>query len=273
MSVTAWQMPPEQASASTGNKGDKATLYFGALGSTSLTEVAAAVLAFAPATYVGLYRQTLDADHKGEGLWHATVQYSSLEPLTDALRFTAETTGGTTRIEQSFDTTSAWGDDADAEDFGHLIGVHNDKVEGCEIVIPKFGFTVTKKFVAAALAADFLASLYRATGKTNSTEWTVSWLGQVLSFETGEVLFQGINVSDGGVTNGVQYIEISYKFEASRNASDLTVGDITGIFKYGWDFLWVLYEDSIDDDVPTKTPIAVYCEQVYEGTEFSLLGI
>jgi len=50
---------------------------------------------------------------------------------------------------------------------------------------------------------------------------------------------------------------------------------ITGIAKYGWDYLWVEYAPELDDDSKRliMRPIAAHAEQVYEWSDFSELGI
>ena len=68
---------------------------------------------------------------------------------------------------------------------------------------------------------------------------------------------------------------ISFKFAASPNATGLVVGDITGIAKKGWEYLWVRYADAEDTSakVLVKKPIAAYVEQVYPYGNFAGLGI
>ena len=53
------------------------------------------------------------------------------------------------------------------------------------------------------------------------------------------------------------------------------IGQITGINKKGWEYLWVRYADAEDTTakVLVKKPIAVYVEQVYPTTGFAALGI
>lgn len=41
---------------------------------------------------------------------------------------------------------------------------------------------------------------------------------------------------------------VTFSFAASPNAVELTVGDITGIDKKGWEYLWVRYQDAEDED-------------------------
>ncbi|MBC7077795.1 MAG: hypothetical protein H5T92_05745 [Synergistales bacterium] len=78
-----------------------------------------------------------------------------------------------------------------------------------------------------------------------------------------------------GSKRGEEDWEITFRFAASPNATGLTVGEITGIAKKGWEYLWVRYADDVDDDakVLVKRPIAVYVEQVYQYGDFSQLEI
>ncbi|HQL55478.1 MAG TPA: hypothetical protein PLQ87_12285, partial [Phycisphaerae bacterium] len=67
----------------------------------------------------------------------------------------------------------------------------------------------------------------------------------------------------------------TFRFAASPNVTNLTIGDITGINKKGWEYLWVRYADSEDTVAKAlvKKPIAVYIERVYDDGNLSLLGI
>lgn len=53
------------------------------------------------------------------------------------------------------------------------------------------------------------------------------------------------------------------------------MGNITGISKKGWEYLWVRYVDAEDAAAKAfvKKPQAVYVERVYEEGDFSGLGI
>jgi len=90
-------------------------------------------------------------------------------------------------------------------------------------------------------------------------------------FAQGEVLFMGA----GGSRRGGGDWEINFKFAANPNQTGLVVGDITGIAKKGWEYLWVRYVDAVDNAAKalTKRPAAVYVEQVYEYGNFAALGI
>jgi hypothetical protein len=68
---------------------------------------------------------------------------------------------------------------------------------------------------------------------------------------------------------------ITFNFAGSPNTASQTIGDITGISKYGWDYLWVRYADFVDSFAYSlvKRPIGVYVERVYQPADFSDLGI
>ena len=90
-------------------------------------------------------------------------------------------------------------------------------------------------------------------------------------FAAGEVLFMGAS----GSKRGSDDWEITFRFAASPNKTGLTVGDIVGIDKKGWEYMWVRYADAEDAAAKAivKKPVAVYVEKVYEEGDFSTLGI
>jgi hypothetical protein len=90
-------------------------------------------------------------------------------------------------------------------------------------------------------------------------------------FAKGELLFLGAS----GSKRGKDDWEITYRFAASPNAAGLTLGDITGINKEGWHYLWVRFADDEDTTAKAliKKPVAAYVEQVYQYGDFSLLGL
>jgi len=69
--------------------------------------------------------------------------------------------------------------------------------------------------------------------------------------------------------------EITYRFASQPNRTGIVVGDITGISKKGWEYMWVRYRDTEDGSAKAlvKRPVAAYVEQVYRDGDFSQLGI
>ncbi len=82
-----------------------------------------------------------------------------------------------------------------------------------------------------------------------------------------------------GTQQGTKPFQITYKFAISQNATDLSVGDITGIDKKGWEYLWVRYRTKKDETGGTENktlvrlPEAVYVERVHYNANFADLGI
>jgi hypothetical protein len=226
-----------------------------------------ALAAVAPAFYGSLARQSVHVEPVGGGLWEGVARYGRKKPKeTGDSSFSFDTGGGTQHITQSIETVGKHGDPGlpgPAPDFGGAIGVTHDNVEGVDITVPVYNFSETHYIAVEFVTPTYKAALFRLTGKVNS--------GVFRGFQPGEVLFQGAS----GTQRGEEDWEISFRFAASPNAVGLKVGDIAGINKKGWEYLWVRYADAEDEDakVLVKRPIAAYVEQVYEYGDFSELGI
>lgn len=256
-------------------------------GSDDENEAIALVRATAPLAVGLLRRQPPQLEPLGPGLWDAKVHYCprALDGESGTAEssgsFCFDTTGGTQHITQSKATVGAYIEDGSAASFGGAIGVSHDKVEGVDITVPVFSFTVSKVF--HRLSQAYIAQVFYLTGKTNDAAWAVNVGGVNISFAAGEVLFLGasgqkrigVNVVPEGQSDPVNPWELSFKFAASPNATGLTIGSIGNIEKRGWDYLWVRYEDAKDEAAKTlvKLPQAVYVERVYEEGNFALLGL
>jgi len=216
-----------------------------------------------PAIYAGLVFQSYRIAHQGGGLWEVSVRYGKKEPKQPGeSSFSFDTGGGTTHITQSKQTVASYAPSGNTPpDFKGAIGVNNDSVEGTDITIPVYNFKETHYIPIALVIPAYKATLFYLTGKVNGAPFK--------GFAPGEVLFLGAS----GSQRGTEDWEITFSFAASPNATGLTVGDITGIDKKGWEYLWVRYQDAEDEDVLVKQPAAVYVEKVYEYGDFSLLGI
>lgn len=216
--------------------------------------------------YDGLVRQSYSIDERvAEKIWLGTVRYGRrARPETGESTFQFDTGGGTQHVTQSLETVQKKAPPGKtAPDFQGAIGVTSDSVEGVDITTPVYNFSETHYIAAAAVTGAYKANLFFLTGRVNS--------GAFRGFAAGEVLFMGAS----GSKRGEEDWEITYRFAASPNVEGLTVGDITGLNKKGWEYLWCRYEDAEDHDAKmlVKRPIAAYVERVYESGDFSLLGI
>jgi hypothetical protein len=208
------------------------------------------------------------------GRWLVSVRYGLYPPPREPgdATFQFDTSGGSQHITQSIQTIQKKAPPGKtAPDFKGAIGVTHDAVEGVDITVPVFSFSVTRYIAAEDMSQSYIAALYQLTGKVNSAAWSINVDGVVMNFAAGECLFLGAS----GSKRGADDWEISFRFAASPNATNLTIGDITGVDKKGWEYLWVRYADADDSAAKAlvKKPVAAYVEKVYEQGDFALLAI
>lgn len=219
----------------------------------------------APALYDGLVRQSLHIERIAEDIWQGSVHYGKHEPReTGKSTYQFDTGGGTQHITQSLQTVGRYAPPGKvAPDFRGAIGVTHDNVEGVDITVPVYHFSETHYIASDLVTPSYKATLFFLTGKVNNAAFR--------GFAAGEVLFLGAS----GSKRGQDDWEITFRFAASPNVQNLTIGGIAGINKKGWEYLWVRYADDEDAaaKVLVKKPIAVYVEQVYPYGDFSGLRI
>jgi hypothetical protein len=229
-----------------------------------------------------LYRESVETEpvYVDEGettgcVWFGTVTYTptglgssstsrNTEPKEELdASFSFEIGVSSQRITQSIATIASYGGGGD---FGGAIGVTSNGVEGVDISVPVYTFTETHYFPVSAVTNSYKQKLMSLTGKVN--------LGGFAGFEAGEVMFQGCSASRRGDDRDDLW-EITFKFAVSQNDNNITVGDITGISKKGWEYLWVRYAEGVDEvnNVPISYPVGAYVEQVYKTASFGGLGI
>ena len=254
---------------------DEVDLVFVIEGTNDDAEARAALASHAPASYGALVRQVPTIEPIGPNLWEGKAKYirpQLTQPQTGDSSFSFDTTGGSQHITQSRQTVQKYAPaDQTAPDFGGAIGVTHDNVEGVDIQVPVFSFSVTKYLPNSQMTGAYIGQLYANTGRVNDASFTVNVDGVTLTFAAGECLFLGAT----GGKRGADDWELTFRFAGSPNASDLTVGSITGISKKGWEYLWVRYGDSEDTAAKAvvKKPIAAYVEKVYETGSFGSLSL
>ncbi len=258
--------------------GESAELIYAIRGTASQNAAMTELKATAPAMFEGLYRQKpriepefVDASNDDVCIWIATVNYGSLEfstPQTGDSAFSFDTGGGTQHITQSLQTVEKYPNtpqnpgDPVAPNMQGAIGVAGDNVEGVDITVPVYTFTETHYIDAAIVDNAYKATLFGLTGKVNNAPFK--------GLAGSECLFLG---ASGSYRESEDDWEITYSFAGSPNRTNFPVGGITGIDKMGWEYLWVLYENAVDEEQIIKKPSAVYIEKVYEYGDFSALGI
>lgn len=234
---------------------DEATAVNAALAETALaiTQPSGRVLVFQSYGW-----EIADGD-----LVHVTIKYGTQKPPElGSYDFTFDTGGQMQKITQSLQTVGKYAPAGEtAPDNEGAIGFDGDTVEGTEILVPQFTWTETHYPPLSAITWTYADVLEALTGKVNSAPFR----GRA----AGTVRFDG---AQGGKKDE-QKGQLSYKFTRSPNATNLTVGSITGIAKEGWQYLWVRYKSAESQNRPIKKPAGVYVEKVYEAADFSALGI
>ena len=244
------------------------TMRYLVSGHASDTDARAELLAGTPPFYENLVRDECTLEPlfvdtvTGQGTWDCAVRYVAPElspPQVGESSVAFDTGGGTQHITQSRQTLLKFPETA--PDFKGAIGVTHESVEGVDITVPVYNFSETHYFSEVSLG--YRMTLFALTGKINS--------GSFRGLGAGECLFLGA----AGSQRGAELWEVTFRFAASPNRSDIPVGDLTVSHKLGWDYLWVRYADSEDTASHTlvKKPIAAYVERVYEMASFGVLGI
>jgi len=232
-------------------------------------EVRTACLAAIPTTYNGLPRSEIEITERlNATTWRVVARYRKNAPPPDQRpesRFEFDTSGGTQHITQSRATVARYGPKASTRLQG-AIGFDGKNVQGCDIVVPVYNWAETHYFDDDEVTDTYKATLFNLTGCKNGSAWK--------NFAAGEVLFLGASGARQG-TGADDWWEITFRFASSPNRQNFSVGDITGIDKKGWDYMWVQYGDEADDATSqvVKKPVAVYIEEVYPDGDFSQLGI
>jgi len=259
----------ESRESTTGESASVELLYV-VRGTASDIEAKATLAGATPLMYDGLPRESLhvspvfvDVDNPDGSIWEGVVRYGRTpRPETGQSLFSFDTGGGTQHVTQSLQTVGKYAAPGQtAPGFGGAIGVTKDSVDGVDITVPVYNWTETHYLDDVYVSGSYKAALFRLTGKVNQSGFR--------GFESGEVVFLGAS----GSKRGEEDWEITFRFAASPNRWDLTVGSISGIRKRGWEYLWVRYVDEEDDGVLVKRPASVYVEQVYEYGDFRQLAI
>jgi hypothetical protein len=264
--------------------GGSVTFHYRLTGTSDDATAKTLLLSSSPSTYGSLVREpepslkaTWTDSTTSNGEWDCSVRFSPRATEIGQVSISGDTAGGTMHLTQCLSESGAYapsGKTAPASKGAIGVGTDGQKltVEGVDIIVPVFKFTVTKVFAADALPN--LGTIFSLTGKVNSDTFTVTDTKTriTVTLAAGECLFTGAQFgsqrSDGGV-------EITYSFSGSPNRSNFTVGSITVTGKKGWEYMWVRYEDAEDSAAKAlvKKAVAVYVQKVYENGALSGLGL
>ncbi|PQO39339.1 hypothetical protein C5Y96_05655 [Blastopirellula marina] len=252
-------------------KDSTSQIVYLAIGTTDLTHLEAETYAKTngPGNDANLLRETIDLDEICPGYFRCTFNFvhpdapesKDDQQPGDPTEFSFDTSGGQTHITTSLGTTRYGTNPPDCK--GAIGVTEPDKVEGVDIIVPQFRFSVKTTVAAAAVTLAFVKTLSERTGTVNDAPFK--------GWAAGEVLFLGVS----GQQRGGGDWDLSFSFAMEKNKTGLQIGDITGIDKKGHQYLWVRFAAQKDaaNYALVRRPTAVYVEDVYESTDFGDLGI
>jgi hypothetical protein len=217
-------------------------------------------------SYGILHRQDIRVRQSAYNQHDVTVPYGVRKNATGEWTWSFDTTGGTIHITNSKSSiarypTSTPAAIGDAPDMKGTIGLDGDQVKGTDIIIPALKFSVTYKHPMGIVGIPYAKYLASLTGMVNSDVF--------LTCAPGEVLFLGARGADGTQAEA----SVSYSFAISANVTGLSIGDVAGIAKKGWETAWVKYKDDTDAVATSveevRVPEYVYIERVYDTIAMS----
>lgn len=232
-----------------------------------------------PPVWYGLPLDGYRINPTGRNNWEVTASYTiqaqDLNNPTDQMAaFQFDTGGGTQRIRQSLKVMHAVTNNGKpAPDYGGLIGVNGDRVEGVDVPLPQFRFSITGHLPQSMVTLSYVQTIHNLTGKVNNAPFK--------GFAKGEVLFLGAK----GGWRGREKAEMQFDFAVSPNVQNFRVADGTpwqlppagdpALAKEGWWYADVLYQDATDAGAKRlgKRPWCLYLHRIFEYGNFSLLGI
>lgn len=202
-----------------------------------------------------------DIDEKS---WTFVVAYSQYTPKEENdvdYSFTAGSQSVT--LTHATSTTAFTGGGRTAPSFGGGVNIdENGVAKGISVERPSFSFQLTKHWPKAVVSPSYQLTVSELVGRVNDATF--------YSLPAGCVRLESAN----GRIAGSKF-PITYTFSYSPPESGVTVGDISGISRAGFDYLDVYMRTTSDAGSKKKVtlPHSVYIHEVYERANFGLLGI
>lgn len=282
-----------------GNTGEKAKLKFTLTGSTDRAEVRQHLIDNVDATYAGLIREDISVNQKEDGRdghWTGEIEYVSVElsnqnqptdpdpdPVDPLLPTIIEESvsfdlGGEPRLHtQSLATISSKfadgitgpiksGQVQPPKDFGGLVNVQDDVVQGAEIDPRSYAQSIVK------IDQDVKTSII-TNAWINAIEANVHTVNSQTFRDrpAGEVMFLGLS---GTVQVQQERSKLSWEFGVRKNVTNATIGVFSAIDKKGWEYAWIYHENRPGTDGSiVRTPISIYIERLFETSAWPGLQV
>lgn len=238
---------------------------------------------FLPLTYLGLWFVNYSLEHRGNKIWDVRARYAVRPPrrpdsgtaggwdtpnetsqLVPSYYFdTVATTEHVLRGKMTMASYRRGGAPEPIPDFKRHVNVNGESVEGVDIYGKRFEFTETHYFTEEQMTPSFRRNLFALSTTTNNATFR--------GFDRGEVLFLGASGSKKGLTHW----EVTFKFVASPNVEITDLVGFPAISKWGWEYLWIRYVDTVGDGnvLNVKQAQYAYVMRMYDEGNFGLLNI
>lgn len=199
------------------------------------------------------------------GVFDGEARYGPLEdeefiPLGET-RVSIDSTGGSIRATHGTPVASYGANPADHEG---AVGVGDAGVEGVEIGAARYIFSVATAMSDLDFDATYKRNALALRNKVNNATFD--------GWAPGEVRYLGFRAD----TNGEGNWEVSHQFEVSENETGIVISPtITVAAKKGHEYLWIEYEDAVDDTAKAavKKPLAAHVVEFYPEANFGVLGL
>jgi len=230
----------------------------------------ALVHAYAPATFEGLFKQQVQVKELSPELFSGEVSYGPTEMGEDgdAPDWSFELGGESHHITHSLETIASYAPPGKTPpNHNQALNVRRTgngglSIDGLDTDVDSFTWEETHYLKLSSLTPDYLQTLKKIRGASNASPWRI--------WKTGEVKLDAVTGR-----KQAEVCAITFRFSQSDNVANLTIADIVGINKKGWEYLWTFWAEEADEaaQAPATTPEAVYVEQIRKTADFAELGL
>ena len=217
----------------------------------------------------GLRMQTIQLKPLTKSAFIATVPYGVMEPAKlDQVRFGFSTSGGSEHITHSLATIASYtptGRPAPDNNGGIAMQAGDPNPKGTNRLVPQLSFRVIGYFDPAAWNAAQWLLLNDLSATWNLAPWH-GWPAKTLLFEFAECSEVVLGAGD--------MVPVTFHFKA-RRFETVDKGNGIVFVKDPWDHVWDLptpATDAVTSSMVSRIK-ATYREQIYAGSDFTLLGL
>ncbi len=263
------------------SNGDDATLkYIVTESADALTTIGIASTTV-PSSYLSLPFSSFSYSEKGSGVWYITANYKRELSRSSSTsgggggggigqslghRFSFDIGGGSQRVQRSLETLSSTpvnGQPAiETPDYQKYVNVTDDAIEGYDVEVSSYAWSETHDMPSSVITPAYKKIIKGA----NKHVCDATFRG----FPAAEVLFLGVT---GTIDSKEDFYRMTFSFLQSDNLTAIEIGSVNTIEKKGHEYLWVQFEDTLDEKSIIKKPTYVFVEKSYEEADLSKLEI